>query len=290
MAANGSSANTANIITALGNAFKDPSGAALPNDRLAAVLIQNMNQLNDLAKQGKLNQQQIMQVRPAIPCSITSISLIDLFLERLATGLCRQAQARDDKAGAWTQGTRSPHPISSSLRASLRQTTPLFLSRAPPLARAHPAPRVRALGAEDDDGQLDRDAERERDLEGRLPDQHDAHPDQHGARRVAVRRGGAADAHGRHDRGAHSRCVASPVSCEACRTCWLTTAVWCVLVLVLVLVKRHAVGAEEPERGDGGDGRDDLAAQVDAWRCEHAPVDPGPRRQHRPEHQDRTRG
>jgi len=63
MAANGSSANTANIITALGNAFKDPSGAALPNDRLAAVLIQNMNQLNDLAKQGKLNQQQIMQLR-----------------------------------------------------------------------------------------------------------------------------------------------------------------------------------------------------------------------------------
>jgi len=55
--------NTANIITALGNAFKDPSGAALPNDRLATVLIQNMNQLNDLAKQGKLNQQQILQLR-----------------------------------------------------------------------------------------------------------------------------------------------------------------------------------------------------------------------------------
>jgi hypothetical protein len=63
MAANSSSVNTANIITALGNAFKDPSGAALPNDRLAAVLLQNMNQLNDLARQGKLNQQQIMQVR-----------------------------------------------------------------------------------------------------------------------------------------------------------------------------------------------------------------------------------
>ena len=64
-AANGSSVNTASIITALGNAFKDPSGAALPNDRLATVLIQNMNQLNDLAKQGKLNQQQIMQVTHA---------------------------------------------------------------------------------------------------------------------------------------------------------------------------------------------------------------------------------
>jgi len=61
-AANGSSVNTANIITALGNAFKDPSGAFLPNGCLATVLIQNMNQLNDLAKQGKLNQQQIMQV------------------------------------------------------------------------------------------------------------------------------------------------------------------------------------------------------------------------------------
>ena len=62
MATNGSSANMANIITALGNAFKDPSGATMSNDRLAAVLLQNMNQLTDLAKQGKLNQQQIMQV------------------------------------------------------------------------------------------------------------------------------------------------------------------------------------------------------------------------------------
>ena len=63
MATNGSSANSANIITALGNAFKDPSGATMSNDRLAAVLLQNMSQLTDLAKQGKLNHQQIMQVR-----------------------------------------------------------------------------------------------------------------------------------------------------------------------------------------------------------------------------------
>lgn len=61
MAANNSSQNTTNIITALGNAFKD-SGAAMSNDRLATVLWQNMSQLTDLAKQGKLNQQQIMQV------------------------------------------------------------------------------------------------------------------------------------------------------------------------------------------------------------------------------------
>ncbi|KAH9059372.1 transcription initiation factor TFIID subunit A-domain-containing protein [Lactarius vividus] len=63
MATNGSANNMANIITALGNAFKDPSGATMSNDRLAAVLLQNMNQLTDLAKQGKLNQQQIMQLR-----------------------------------------------------------------------------------------------------------------------------------------------------------------------------------------------------------------------------------
>ncbi|KAI9442326.1 transcription initiation factor TFIID subunit A-domain-containing protein [Lactarius indigo] len=63
MATNGSANNMANIITALGNAFKDPSGATMSNDRLAAVLLQNMSQLTDLAKQGKLNQQQIMQLR-----------------------------------------------------------------------------------------------------------------------------------------------------------------------------------------------------------------------------------
>lgn len=63
MTTNGSSTNSANIITALGNAFKDPSGATMSNDRLAAVLLQNMSQLTDLAKQGKLNHQQIMQVR-----------------------------------------------------------------------------------------------------------------------------------------------------------------------------------------------------------------------------------
>ncbi len=38
----------------------------MSNDRLAAVLLQNMNQLTDLAKQGKLNQQQIMQVRDTV--------------------------------------------------------------------------------------------------------------------------------------------------------------------------------------------------------------------------------
>lgn len=53
-------------------------------------------------------------------------------------------------------------------------------------------------------------------------------------------------------------------------------------------MNRHAIGAEEPERGILGRGRDLVATQVDARRREHAPVDPGPRTEHRPEHQDRT--
>jgi hypothetical protein len=59
MAANGSSMNS-EMRSRIHLAQLCPMNV---NERLAAVLIQNMNQLNDLAKQGKLNQQQIMQVR-----------------------------------------------------------------------------------------------------------------------------------------------------------------------------------------------------------------------------------
>ncbi|EIN11396.1 hypothetical protein PUNSTDRAFT_131560 [Punctularia strigosozonata HHB-11173 SS5] len=57
----GNSAN--NIITALGNAFRSQTGEPLSGDKIAQLLFQNMNQLGELAKQGKLNQEQIMQVR-----------------------------------------------------------------------------------------------------------------------------------------------------------------------------------------------------------------------------------
>ena len=63
MATNGSTPNqAASIITALGNAFKTQTGDPLPGDRIAQLLLQNMGPLGELAKQGKLNQQQIMQV------------------------------------------------------------------------------------------------------------------------------------------------------------------------------------------------------------------------------------
>ena len=52
--------------------------------------------------------------------------------------------------------------------------------------------------------------------------------------------------------------------------------------------ERYAVGVEEPNSGDVGDGRVVHSAQTDTWRCEHASVNPGPRFQHGPKHQDRT--
>ncbi len=51
-----------NIITALGAAFKSQTGDPLPGEKIAQLLLQNMSQLGELCKQGKLNQQQIMQV------------------------------------------------------------------------------------------------------------------------------------------------------------------------------------------------------------------------------------
>lgn len=55
--------NPANIITALGNAFKSQNGEPITGERIAQLLAQNMGQLGELARQGKLNPQQIQQVR-----------------------------------------------------------------------------------------------------------------------------------------------------------------------------------------------------------------------------------
>ncbi|KAI0310655.1 transcription initiation factor TFIID subunit A-domain-containing protein [Amylostereum chailletii] len=54
---------TASIITALGNAFKTENGEQPQNEYIAKLLNDNMGQLSDLAKQGKLNSQQIAQLK-----------------------------------------------------------------------------------------------------------------------------------------------------------------------------------------------------------------------------------
>ncbi|KAF9227215.1 hypothetical protein BS17DRAFT_793742 [Gyrodon lividus] len=55
--------NPANIITALGNAFKSQNGEPITGERIAQLLAQNMGQLGELARQGKLNAQQIQQLK-----------------------------------------------------------------------------------------------------------------------------------------------------------------------------------------------------------------------------------
>lgn len=49
------------IIQALGNAFKK-EGQPSSGEEIAKLLFQNMGQLQQMAKEGKLNQQQIQQV------------------------------------------------------------------------------------------------------------------------------------------------------------------------------------------------------------------------------------
>ncbi|KAG2107725.1 transcription initiation factor TFIID subunit A-domain-containing protein [Suillus discolor] len=55
--------NPANIITALTSAFKSQNGEAASNTRIAQLLEQNMGQLGELMRQGKLTAVQIQQVR-----------------------------------------------------------------------------------------------------------------------------------------------------------------------------------------------------------------------------------
>ena len=53
---------TSNILNALTSALKTHMGE-MGNDRLASLLLQNMPQLSELTKQGKVTQAQLMQVR-----------------------------------------------------------------------------------------------------------------------------------------------------------------------------------------------------------------------------------
>jgi transcription initiation factor TFIID subunit 12 len=55
-------APTSGIIQALGNAFKSQTGDVLNNVQIAKLLQANIGQLGQLAKEGKLSQQQIAQV------------------------------------------------------------------------------------------------------------------------------------------------------------------------------------------------------------------------------------
>jgi hypothetical protein len=155
MAANGTPANMANIITALGNAFKDPSGATMSNDRLAAVLLQNMSQLTDLAKQGKLNQQQIMQVRHTL-LTCEFLAYRPRFLAFPSYGITQTSTNLQRRSRCLHVTPRSDAIRFTCLAAASGQRSP---------------PAGKYLGSQGDDGELTRpNARRKLKLEGHVPD------------------------------------------------------------------------------------------------------------------------
>ena len=159
MAANGSSVNTANIINALGNVFKDPSGAALPNEQLATVLIRYVNQLNDFDKQGKLNQQQIMPGVPMIPSHIQSCSYLLTGRIKFCTtsyGIMQTSTNPRRRQSRCMEGAGAKHPIHITYILSTWHGVVVTVALSLCLYRLHLrlSPR-RPLSAEDDDRKLD---------------------------------------------------------------------------------------------------------------------------------------
>jgi hypothetical protein len=137
--------------------------------------------------------------------------LIVLILARLATGLCRQAQTPDDKAG----GCRLPRVPSipflphTSSRHVARHGQPRRAFFVPFLDSTYPSPSTSPLSAEDDDGKLDSHVKRECDLKGHIPYQRDVKPNEHSSSRMAIFSCGTTNAHGRYVNGSNSRYVAS---------------------------------------------------------------------------------
>ena len=114
-----------NIITALGNAFKSQTGDPLPGEHIAQLLIANMSQLGELAKQGKLTQQQIGQVR-TIPCwhSATVACRTPYALIRLRHPLLQLKQYADKhKAATAAAAANTVTPQVSRVVLSLHYVT-----------------------------------------------------------------------------------------------------------------------------------------------------------------------
>ena len=82
---NGNNANNVNakhqmaLINAISQAFRNQMGEPMQNDKIASLLLQHMGQLGELAKQGKLNYAQIMQVGSVFVLFCSVIAFLLLF-------------------------------------------------------------------------------------------------------------------------------------------------------------------------------------------------------------------
>ncbi|KAI0744145.1 transcription initiation factor TFIID subunit A-domain-containing protein [Daedaleopsis nitida] len=132
---------TANIITALGNAFKSQSGEPLPGEHIAQLLIANMSQLGELAKQGKLSQQQIAQLK-----SYADKHKIAAAQAASTSATPTQASQPQQPAASTSPATAAPTPTNSAFKT----TNPSPFLSASPVSDPYPisqTPSVTAQGA-----------------------------------------------------------------------------------------------------------------------------------------------
>ncbi|KAL5484952.1 TAF12 [Sanghuangporus weigelae] len=136
----------ANIIAALSSAFKTSTGESLQHDKIAQLLIANMDQISELARQGRLSQAQIEQLKqfatgnvpapaastsqqqsqakpatqPATTQAVTTAPVPVMALGTAATTLAaasglKTSSPGPNSAATWTTNPESQFPISSTL-------------------------------------------------------------------------------------------------------------------------------------------------------------------------------
>ncbi|KAL5528187.1 hypothetical protein ACEPAF_7323 [Sanghuangporus sanghuang] len=93
----------ANIIAALSSAFKTSTGESLQHDKIAQLLIANMDQISELARQGRLSQAQIEQLKQFATGNVPAPA---------ASTSQQQSQAKPATQAAVTQAaTTAPVPV-----------------------------------------------------------------------------------------------------------------------------------------------------------------------------------
>ncbi|KAI1795727.1 transcription initiation factor TFIID subunit A-domain-containing protein [Ganoderma leucocontextum] len=129
-----------NIITALGNAFKSQTGDPMSGEHIAQLLIANMTQLGELARQGKLSQHQINQLKQYAEKHKTSTAPAQV--SRPHTGK-RAASSRNNpsvRPPKRQKGAPSAPAAGSSTATAATPTTAAFKTANPsPFLGASPA-------------------------------------------------------------------------------------------------------------------------------------------------------